>query len=678
MYHSIYRCRVAACLLVILLLFPGRLTAGGNDLDAYEARKAALIESSLENVNRDILPIQAFLGLPLDEAELTDLLTGLDEEQDVDFNLIKLVRILYLSDGAYDDQILPAIEGIPLWFTPGENLRVYWSENHMIMYLGTAYLLHQRYGWDVYENTEDLLREWLQLKINYGFYEFFSSTYFPYTLSGLLNVLDFAEDEDIRIMADQVINKLLEHILLVTNDRGAYFPAAGRNYPEKYNHPYGHNHFRPIWLLTGMGEMPTSPAVSGSFLVTSTFDAAQALTAWNSEEDRTLHLGHSLSSGFDILGHLAREDRIVFQWSSGGYLHPEMADETMWFLTYFDMWGHNQFLGGLPDLSFLPIELGPVIATIAGAFSRSSYLGGVDYKVFKNDGVTLSSVQDYWAGRKGYQQYPCVAGIGETGIYLGSGEPIDWDQKSRLGANSHLPSVTQDENVALLVYRPKIDLFLLGVDLHVSLKWSDEDFDEVRHRGKWVLGRDGNDYIAVLKQCNGTVNGFQSCNTWFLPQIWAFVVGNSDMYGTFDDFENIVSNARHSGRWTFNEASGFYDYEASLALDGREIQQVLTGDQFDLEPPADALLAAEEHVLPVFPNPASRSVQLDLGQVPEQAGNLRLKVTDLMGRSMIDSPLENSGTAPQIDVSGWPAGMYSIVVEGGDSRYSQKLMVTGQ
>ena len=44
-----------------------------------------------------------------------------------------------------------------------------------------------------------------ELKINYGFYEFLSSNYAPYCLSGLLNLADFAQDSTLKSLAGAVV-----------------------------------------------------------------------------------------------------------------------------------------------------------------------------------------------------------------------------------------------------------------------------------------------------------------------------------------------------------------------------------------------------------------------------------------------------------------------------------------
>src|SRR5690606_19378484 len=103
-----------------------------------------------------------------------------------------------------------------------------------------------------------------------GFYEFFSSTYAPYAFSGLVNLADFSQDVQIKNLATQAAQKLLSDILLLTNDKGVFYPVAGRNYPGRYITPYHQNINNVIYLLTGFGEAPQGGAsAAGPFLATS-------------------------------------------------------------------------------------------------------------------------------------------------------------------------------------------------------------------------------------------------------------------------------------------------------------------------------------------------------------------------------------------------------------------------
>jgi hypothetical protein len=233
---------------------------------AFEQRKTIYNNEVLSNINNKPIIIQAYKNMPVDANALNTILTNISTKSTADFDIVKLIRILFFTNGEYDSLILPVLRPIPFWLEKNEDNREYWSENHMIMWMSSDWLLHEKYGKEVDSNLIYRLKHYLELKQEYGFYEYFSSVYLPYTLSGLLNLADFAQDTEIKNLATVVANKLLQHILLLTNNKGTFFPIAGRNYPGKYTSAYNQNHSNLIYLITGFGELPRTASHAGAFL----------------------------------------------------------------------------------------------------------------------------------------------------------------------------------------------------------------------------------------------------------------------------------------------------------------------------------------------------------------------------------------------------------------------------
>ncbi|MGL1549022.1 hypothetical protein ACSTJL_23695, partial [Vibrio parahaemolyticus] len=67
--------------------------------------------------------------------------------------------------------------------------------------MSSDWLMHERYGRRVDPSLHNRLQHYLELKVKYGYYEFFSSVYGPYCLSGILNLVDFAQDPVIKDLA---------------------------------------------------------------------------------------------------------------------------------------------------------------------------------------------------------------------------------------------------------------------------------------------------------------------------------------------------------------------------------------------------------------------------------------------------------------------------------------------
>ncbi len=291
--------------------------------------------------------IQAKLGIPVPQSTIDYYLNRMATSGEFDFDLIQIVRVFYFSNGEYEAQLLPGILAGPNWLSPNELKRVYWSENHIIMWTSSAYLLEQKYGNVLIPDAKKLVEHWLDLKINYGFYEYFSSVYLPFTLSAVLNLVDFSEDPVIQQKAVLVANRLLKEVLMVSNDKGVYYQSSGRTAyapgeANVFQSPYGSSIHNLIYMLTGFGDTPKT-ANASAFLATSTLNVKDIVESWKSKQDTIYSFGHTLSEGFAINSVLSPVNKTIFQWSSGAYFHPDVATQTFSLIKDYNLWDHKEF-----------------------------------------------------------------------------------------------------------------------------------------------------------------------------------------------------------------------------------------------------------------------------------------------------------------------------------------------
>lgn len=179
-------------------------------------------------------------------------------------------------------------------------------------------------------------------------------------------------------------------------------------------------------------------------MMTTTFNPKNVVESWKSEEDLVLKIGHTLQEGFVINSNLSEKDRTIFQWSSGAYFHPDVATQTYSLMTNYQLWDHKEFREYSIFRGF-PLPLVQLATTIAGSLSRSSLICGQDVAIFKNRGVTLSSIQNYNKGRAGYQQWPWAAAVGPTSVYTQSGNSQALLGGDLATANSTLPYIEQKQ-----------------------------------------------------------------------------------------------------------------------------------------------------------------------------------------------------------------------------------------
>ncbi|MCP3907597.1 MAG: hypothetical protein GY712_06230, partial [Oceanicoccus sp.] len=248
--------------------------------------------------------------------------------------------------------------------------------------------------------------------------------------------------------------KMAEEFVRITNDQGAFFPAAGRNGASKYHlgSNSGFQHEKLIYILTGMGRVPSSSSYVTAAIATSGVDFEDVANGWTSSIDTTYNFGHHWSSS--VNDSLWVHDKTAFQWSYGGYMHPDLAGDTGDAWEYYGM-DENEamgFLTSIPNFASWVLGLG---GDIAATFTRSSILCQATFNLYKDHGSVLHSNEDYYGGYFGWQQWPWVATVGDIAVWTQSGTvTTEWGHANGQNCNNHLPKVFQDGNVALIIYFP--------------------------------------------------------------------------------------------------------------------------------------------------------------------------------------------------------------------------------
>jgi hypothetical protein len=646
----------------------------------YNLRKQALFDSCVTNLNSNSSIVLAKLGLPIPQSNIDFYLDRMANSGEFDFDLIEIVRMFYFSNGEYESQLLPGILAGPNWLTPNELKRVYWSENHIIMWISSTYLLEQKYGVSINPDAKKLVEHWLDLKINYGFYEYFSSVYFPFTLSAVLNLVDFAEDPIIQQKAVLVANRLLKEVLMVCNNKGVFYQASGRTaYApgdiKEFQSQYGNNMHNLIYMLTGFGPAPKN-ARAAAFLATSTLNVKDIVESWKSKEDTIYSFGHSLADGFDINSDLSPINKTIFQWSSGAYFHPDVATQTFSLIKEYNLWDHKEFKD-FKIFKDVPIQLIPTVAQIGASISTSSVNTKASIAIFKNKSISLNSNQDFFKGKAGFQQVPWQATAGVLPVYTKSGGPTDFIGGDKLTSNSTLPYIEQKSNVALIMYRANKELALFGFPIHdVALKFVEEKYDEVDFIDRWIIGREGDGYIAVARHCYDKVDGIYTCDDQD-GQVWAVVVGNDDMYGSYEHFKELITNAKVEEKWIFRTNKLEWDYYGMVEFDNKKIEHYWTGNLLSFpQNPLTAIknLINDEAGFNIYPNPVKDQFALVFDK--PVLGEMTIRIIDMTGKEVYTKNSDSFGISnTYIQTSSWNSGLYSVIIETNEGIMTRKMIV---
>eukprot|EP00924_Labyrinthula_sp_SR-Ha-C_P001106 snap_masked-scaffold_7-processed-gene-13.37-mRNA-1 protein AED:1.00 eAED:1.00 QI:0/-1/0/0/-1/1/1/0/734 len=537
----------------------------------YVSRKELLRDHLVATGKTDIGTsiIHAYLGFtsPGLDKILDRILSEIPAEQDPDFDIVKLVRLMYFTD-KYDNLILPVLQDIPFWLTPKEKLRVYWSENHIIMWTSSSYLIRSKFGKKILTPDEPDLEErilsYLKLKIRVGFYEFFSHTYWKYTFSGLLNLYDFALDPNIIDLSFQALNILLADIVKYTNNKGFSFVSSGRDHPKNFLIDYGtyiNSRKQMYELVTGNNYIlsenrTTKISFALCFLLTSSFLPYKPMQVYSAAVNEVRKLGHEyhlLSELHNDIGLVNKVDKTIFQFSYGGYGHPGVLQQTFELVSTMDLWEHKFFAPYKSGQQF-PFASAEFFARILSSLSKGSIVHIPEFTVWKKGGVILSSMKKYYPGHKGYQQFPWMATVGDLAVFTLAVDPdsfaYDLSSVDNYNMNSHLPSVKQIENVIFIDYHRNKDLRFLGINnFDVFLSFEKSFFDHSLEMGLWTFGDRSGNFIAVYQNCphrKTYKNDHRLNKTSSLKicekneQLFFVAVGTKEIFRTFHHFVEKV------------------------------------------------------------------------------------------------------------------------------------------
>ena len=419
----------------------------------FNQRKSNYIDNCLTvyPTNKFNLILQARRGVSITSTYLQSKLSSISQNSSA-FDLLDIVRISFFTS-AYDTYIQRAIASFRFWLTINEKEIIYWTENLSISFMSSHWLLNQKFslsGYDI-EHLRSRLLHWLHLKVKYGFYEFYSKVYQPYTLNALLNLVDFATDSEISSLAAAAAQILLRDLLMMTNDQGVAYSVAGRDYWRIGLHPAGNNYNQLVYLLTGVGSIV--PSASGPHLATTTLDVSSVFTYWRVDMDLSLTHGHPGNASYQFTDEITTDDATLSLWTTGSFAGPQKTLMSKHLCDKYNLWAHT----GLSTFSYLKTLTDAQAVSFANTnapllFGRDTAYATI--KIFKSKSVMLTSLQLFHPSYQGYQTIPFMASVATVAVWASVGNGHVLPLGSDPCAYTGLPYVKQSKHVALLVFSP--------------------------------------------------------------------------------------------------------------------------------------------------------------------------------------------------------------------------------
>ena len=503
---------------------------------------------TLRNLSYEVVPARPAEKIPFDEngllwafandepvteeevdANIDGICTYIDGRYDCsDFRIVSLMRILYLypdklTDSQYE-RIKTTLLNFKYWMDePGADSMCYWSENHQVLFATAELLAGQLWPDEVFSNNgmtglerqekaAERLHYWLDQRWDYGFIEWYSNVYYVEDIGPLANLIDFAEDGEIRRKATMIMDLLL-YDLASQSWKGTFVSNSGRLYENNKKGGNGNSMKRVTQELFGYPQ-PGAEERKGmdlSFLFVENYEIPEVLRAIGRDEvtriirsTNGMNLDEIKEEG--LIG--MRTDQIMMQLGMESFTNPEVIANTVDIINRYDMLSQRD-LNAFSMVNYGLLRhtgLLPVVSRILKPQSDGVSIQRSNSYMYRTPAYSLSTSQAYHPGTHGDQQHIWQATLSsELSIFTthpavmpGQGGPNGNSPLYWVGSG-RLPHSVQHENVNLTVYRlPEKAGMMEKRMIHYTHLWFPEDrFDEVVADPTRIFGRVGDTYAAV-------------------------------------------------------------------------------------------------------------------------------------------------------------------------------------
>jgi len=440
-----------------------------------------------------------------------------------DFRLVNLIRILYEADehipAAYKEKIEEVLLHFRYWWDePGQNSMCYWSENHQILFISAEYLAGQLYpdtlfpnsglsGKQHMEKARKRAMDWLEMRWNYGFTEFNSGVYYKEDIGALINIIDFAGDEEL-VKKSQIILDLLFYDVAVQNIQGMFVSASGRAYSRnRIGGPDaslgGLTHY--YW---GNGK-EIGPGMMHGLMTSEKYSLPPVLAEIARDSSR---LTIRQSNGLDLSelrteGYYGTDNRsMMMQWGMEAFSNPEIVRNSMSHIRrhiYFS----NEFVAPMRFLDFTIIRwlhLEPFLMRVVNPQTHGVAIQKGNTYTYKTPDYSMYTAQSHHPGTYGDQQH--VFGLNIKNHFSvfhthpALEKHVKYQSPNYNVGYGHFPHAVQDKNVSLAIYNTPEKKGLREMDLldFTRAYFPGEKFDTVSMEGKYLFGKKDQTYCAFI------------------------------------------------------------------------------------------------------------------------------------------------------------------------------------
>jgi len=488
-----------------------------------------------------------------------------------DFRLVNLVRIMY----DFGDQI-PAgtkskIEDVLLnfrywWDEPGENSMCYWSENHQILFASAEYLIGQLYpqivfpssglsGMQHMEKARTRMLDWFEMRWNYGFIEYYSGVYYKEDIGALINLIDYAGDEEVAIKS-QIILDLLFYDVASQSINTMFVSVSGRAYEGNRKGGAGSTLGGLTQYYWGDGKELGAGMMYGMMLTEKyTLPPVLAEIARDSSE-----VIIKQSNGLDIAelkdeGYYGTDNRsMMMQWGMECFSNREIIRNSLSHIRSCNMFS-NEFVANFKmlDLKLIHwLHLEPILNRILKPQTDGVAIQKGNTYTFKTRDFSMYTVQSHHPGTYGDQQHIFGLNIGNHFSIFHNHPALEkgvkYQSPNYWVGYGHFPHSVQDENVNLSIYNIPDKKAIMEMDLldYTRAYFPFDQFDTAFIDKAYVFGKKGDAYCALMGTNDFSFrdNAQDDIIQKGKQVYWITEAGSKTRDGDFEQFVERIQNNR--------------------------------------------------------------------------------------------------------------------------------------
>jgi hypothetical protein len=489
-----------------------------------------------------VVPLDAWDG----QLEMmSNLVDGRDFEALYLLHVVLAYRESPMLETGLVEKVEQGLLAFKYWYTQptaqgAQDSSYYWSENHQVVYDTIEYLVGAHYAGAALANdgrtgaahaveARDRLLAWFAARSRFGFSEWHSNVYYQKDIVSLLALVDFAVDEDIRVLAASTLDVLFFDLAL-HNEQAAFGVTHGRSYKKNkltsldedtwnltklvfdntaYDYQRADND--PGGVLMARSERYQLPeAIRRVGISNDTFVDRERMGIATNElgpPDPQIQAPYGLSYSDPAL--------VDLWWGMNAFITWPTVPITLQAMDTYGLWDNPQ----LASLQVLrPFAGDPLtamfIASSVAPMADLFFLNEVNTYTWRSPDVMLSSAIDYRKGLRGAQVHSWQATLDANAVVFTNhpatplAESTDWLDDPEDGGywngEATLPRSAQQENVGIYIYAPQypeanpppLDVFTYQPMTHAY--FPQDRFDEVVREGNWTFGRLGDGYVALF------------------------------------------------------------------------------------------------------------------------------------------------------------------------------------